>query len=285
MPLELPTQRTFQRQERTRVVKRAHGKRLELLVRRRVAVEELPVPDDLVPKERIRSVERLYVEFSCVRSLEGCSQIGREADLRPEINRRSCDDGNIYVAVRMRATVNRRAVENHESEVVLSRDAGESLGVERHLHAVQYSAARAGTRERLCALAVSLSKWYRYRVALFSPPPSNKELPMSASSGKIVSGVFCLLGGFASAMLGLFVGLWAHAHSPHTGFGELLVKVSNDPHAYILNEPFYTIVCLFAGGLGLVGFVLLVLGVVLCATAGTRPRSAPPLVPHAPWKK
>jgi len=95
----------------------------------------------------------------------------------------------------------------------------------------------------------------------------------------MASGKFCVPVGFVSVMLGLFVGLWARAHSPHMSWGEMVMKIGQ-PGAYVLKEPFYIIVCLFAGGLVLTGLAELLRGVVLSTIADAHPRVVPPPMPR-----
>jgi len=68
-----------------------------------------------------------------------------------------------------------------------------------------------------------------------------------------------LVGGVVFALLGLFMFLWASRHSPYMGIGEMLTQGMEH---YILKEPLYTFLLLFAAGLGLIGVALFVLGLV-----------------------
>lgn len=62
------------------------------------------------------------------------------------------------------------------------------------------------------------------------------------SSSHIVGGIFAIV-------IALAIGLWAHAHSPHMGFGEMLMHWDS----YIIKEPFYSIIMLIAATAGIVG--------------------------------
>lgn len=68
-----------------------------------------------------------------------------------------------------------------------------------------------------------------------------------------------LVGGVVFAPLGLFIFPWASRHSPYLGIGEMLTQGMEH---YILKEALYTLVLLFAAGLGLIGITLFVLGPV-----------------------
>jgi hypothetical protein len=85
----------------------------------------------------------------------------------------------------------------------------------------------------------------------FSPPPPELQTPPS-SSGKI-------FGGILSALVGLFIYLWASRHSPYNPLGAMMM---GGLESYVLKEPFYTVILLAAAGLGLRGISLLVLGLI-----------------------
>lgn len=85
--------------------------------------------------------------------------------------------------------------------------------------------------------------------------PSSVQLPMKNIKGSIV----LMVGGVTYALLGLFLFLWASWHSPHMGIGDMITQGMDN---YILKEPFYTFILLFAAALGLLGITLFVLGLV-----------------------
>ena len=89
----------------------------------------------------------------------------------------------------------------------------------------------------------------------------NKPEYVTAISKKSSKGVAVPItlgiSGFFGIILGLFIFLWARAHSPHMGFGEMLTKFNS----YVIKEPQYSFILLFAAGLGIVGIVLLTLGI------------------------
>lgn len=68
-----------------------------------------------------------------------------------------------------------------------------------------------------------------------------------------------IAGGIAFALFGLLVFLWASRHSPHMGLGDMVTQGMSQ---YILKEPLYTFILLFAAALGLLGIALFVLGLV-----------------------
>lgn len=75
----------------------------------------------------------------------------------------------------------------------------------------------------------------------------------------VMGSITLMVGGVTYALLGLFLFLWASRHSPYMGVGEMLTQGMEH---YILKEPLYTLVLLFAAGLGLIGIALFVLGLV-----------------------
>ena len=70
-----------------------------------------------------------------------------------------------------------------------------------------------------------------------------------SSGGKILKGVVFIL-------LGLIIWLWVRGHSPHMDFGEMLSNMDN----WMLKEPFYSVVIIFAALLVLTGAVELYRG-------------------------
>lgn len=88
--------------------------------------------------------------------------------------------------------------------------------------------------------------------------------------GRLAAGAYCVAAGITSGLLGVLIGLWARAHSPHMGFGEMLSKAARDPEFIILKEPVYYLVLMVATGLGLLAVVLLPLGAFLLSTVVAR---------------
>lgn len=70
------------------------------------------------------------------------------------------------------------------------------------------------------------------------------------------SGFAKLVAGIACTVLALLLYMWVREHSPYAGLGELVLQMDT----YIIEEPFYSMILLFAGGIGSVGILLIVLG-------------------------
>jgi len=85
--------------------------------------------------------------------------------------------------------------------------------------------------------------------------PFSVQLPLNNIKGSIA----LMVGGATYALLGLFLFLWASRHSPRMGIGDMITQGMDN---YILNEPLYTFILLFAAALGLIGIALFVLGLV-----------------------
>jgi len=71
-----------------------------------------------------------------------------------------------------------------------------------------------------------------------------------------------IFGGVVAVVAALAISLWAHGHSPHMGFGEMLMNWDS----YIIKEPFYSIIMILAATTGIVGAVAIVRGFRIAAT-------------------
>lgn len=70
------------------------------------------------------------------------------------------------------------------------------------------------------------------------------------------SGFAKLVAGIACTVLALALYMWVREHSPYAGLGELVLQMDT----YIIEEPFYSMILLFAGGIGSVGILFIILG-------------------------
>lgn len=71
-----------------------------------------------------------------------------------------------------------------------------------------------------------------------------------------------IAGGLVAVVIALAIALWAHSHSPHMGFGEMLMNWDS----YIIKEPFYSIIMMIAATSGIAGIVAVVRGVQVVRT-------------------
>jgi len=69
------------------------------------------------------------------------------------------------------------------------------------------------------------------------------------SGARIFAGIVAIAGALA-------ISFWAHEHSPHMGFGELLMHWDG----YIIKEPIYSVIMIFAVMMGVLGVIAIVRG-------------------------
>ena len=62
------------------------------------------------------------------------------------------------------------------------------------------------------------------------------------SEQPVKRGIVKIIGGIISTLAGLIIYLWLRGHSPHMGFGQMLMKYDT----YIIKEPVYSIIVVLA---------------------------------------
>jgi hypothetical protein len=65
-----------------------------------------------------------------------------------------------------------------------------------------------------------------------------------------------IVAGVVAIAIALAISFWAHAHSPHMGFGEMLMNLDS----YIIKEPFYSVIMIIAAITGVFGILAIVRG-------------------------
>ncbi len=86
------------------------------------------------------------------------------------------------------------------------------------------------------------------------------KLSPKSDSGRLVPGIFLGVLGIGGMFLAMVIFVFAQSHSPNLGFSEAVMK---GPDHWVFKEPVYSLILLFATGVGLVSFAVGALGFIL----------------------
>lgn len=122
-----------------------------------------------------------------------------------------------------------------------------------------------------CGSAVSADSHFCQKCGSAQTPESSAESVQARSasqptragtgpSGQTIGGVLAIV-----AAIGIY--FWAHAHSPHMGFGEMLANYDG----WVIREPFYSIAMIVAVLVAIIGGINIY--------RGLQPNQAPPRTP------